>query len=829
MRLAARRRARGRTTTCGLRANGPRRCPRGSDNAPQACSRRELTSHLSSQPTIESFLIPSKTRVPDVRAGTIRRHALVERLLNSEERIISVTAPGGYGKSLLLAEWASEDLRPVAWLSLDPDDSDTTLFLQYVALALVQAEILEADQLPSSVGMANTRSLLPALRSALATRRPFVLVVDDTQWLRGDALDALLLLARDIPSGSQLVLCGRSDLGRLLSRGRLAGETLELTARDLALDNTEARQLFESMDVDLSDVVVDDANRRVEGWVAGLYLCALATRETGSLPEFGDTHSDRFVSDYFEAEMARLPEAQLDFLRESSALIRMCPELCDAALSRGDSREMLESIEGSNLFLAPLDHERVWFRYHDLFRAALLRQLEKSDASARNRIRRSASEWCEIHGSADYALRYALAAGDDDRSARLLCTIGIPLYQLGRATMIEECLARFDDPVLITKHPAVSVLAAFFHTLSGRPFQAERWADAAVRGLRDDDPLPDGSPNARLWVATIEALMCRHGPEQMHRDAQSAIAGLPRPSPMLGLAVWTHATSSLLTGDLVEGERHLAAMIEVATATGNHLAVMTAYAQLALLALGRGDDDRARELLELARPAENIEDYQGYIHFALIAAAEARVEVEVRQRRGSNRAIGHLPAPSAAPDARDPLVLRPDAARDGGSLLRPRRSQRCARRPPGRSRDPPPPARPRHPRATRAATSGEVGGPRRRPFGLGVVADNCGAAAPPAAHDPPDPERDRGTARCLLQHREDTNYVDLQEARRVVPERGGSARRRARAARGRACLSGAADRGSVRADHDAAFAALTQPFWPSPVSGDVADSRPVET
>ncbi len=583
---------------------------------------------MSSQPTIESFLIPSKAQVPGVRAGAIRRRALVGRLFDSKQhRIISVTAPGGYGKSLLLAQWAAEDLRPVAWLSLDPDDSDTTLFLQYVALALVHAEILEADQLPGSVGMANARSLLPALRAALATGPPFVLMVDDTQWLRGDALDALLLLARDIPHGSQLVLCGRSDLGRLLSRARLGGETLELTAADLALDDSEARELFVNAGIDLSDAVVSDTNRQIEGWAAGLYLCALAMRETGSLPDFGEAHTDRFVLDYFEEDLARLPASQLDFLRESSVLTRMCPELCDAALSRSDSRRMLEEIEKSNLFLVPLDHERVWFRYHDLFRAALLRQLENSDPRARNRIRLRASEWCEVNGSADRALRYALAAGDNDLAARLLCTVGLPLYQLGRAAMLEECFARFDDPMQITRYPAVSVLAAFFHTLSGRPFQAERWADAAERGLREDDPLPDGSPNASLWVATIEALMCRHGPDQMRQDADSAIAGLPRPSPMLGLAVWTHATSFLLTGDLVQGERHLAAMIEVASATGNRFAVMNAQAQRALLSLDRGDVDGARVLLGLARPAENIEDYQGYIHFALIAAVEARVEV----------------------------------------------------------------------------------------------------------------------------------------------------------------------------------------------------------
>jgi len=581
---------------------------------------------MSSQPTIESFLIPSKTRVPDVREGTIRRHALVERLLGSEQRIISVTAPGGYGKSLLLARWASDDPRPLAWLSLDPDDSDTTLFLQYVALALVHAGILEADRLPGSMGMANARSLLPSIRAALATSRPFVLVVDDTQWLRGDALDALLLLARDIPRGSQLVLSGRSDLGRLLARGRLAGETLELTAGDLALDDSEARELLENVGLELSDAVVNDLNSHVEGWAAGLYLSASVMRNTGSLPDFGETHVDRFVSDFFEPELARLPEAQLDFLRESSALTRMCPELCDAALCRNDSRRMLEEIEASNLFLVPLDHERLWYRYHDLFRAALLRQLERSDPTAGNRIRRRASEWFELHGSADLALRCALTAGDDDRAARLLCSSALPLYRLGRAATLEECFARFDDPMMISKYPAMSALGAFLHALNGRPFQAERWLDAAARGLGRPDSLSDGSQEAELWVKAIRAVMCQSGPAEMRRDAEAAMTGFAPSAPLFGLVLWLHATTFYLTGDLDEAERYLAGAVEVAGGTGNIFLVMNGQAQRALLALERGDDEKARALLALSRQGVDAEDYHGYMNFALVAAAQARIE-----------------------------------------------------------------------------------------------------------------------------------------------------------------------------------------------------------
>ena len=348
---------------------------------------------------------------------------------------------------------------------------------------------------------------------------------------------------------------------------------------------------------------------------------------TGSPPTFGATHVDRFVSDYFEADLAGLPTAQLEFLLESAVFTRICPDLCDAALGRADSLRMLEEIEESNLFLVPLDHERVWFRYHDLFRATLLRHLARSDPTARNRIRKRASAWCEVHGSADYALRYALAAGDNDRAARLLCASALPLYRLGRAATLEEGFARFDNPVLISRYPAVSALAAFLHALGGRPFQAERWLDAAVRGLREDDPLPDGSPNASLWVATIGAVMCRHGPEQMRRDARAAHTGLPPASPLLGLAVWVHAESFFLLGDREEAERHLIAAIEAAGATGNIFLVMNGQAHLALLALGRGDDAGARALLELARQVVDVRDYQGYVNFAFVAAAEARIEI----------------------------------------------------------------------------------------------------------------------------------------------------------------------------------------------------------
>jgi LuxR family maltose regulon positive regulatory protein len=54
-------------------------------------------------------------------------------------RRVLVSAPAGFGKTALLADWARGDGRPVAWLGLDGDDSDPARFWRYAVAALDRA------------------------------------------------------------------------------------------------------------------------------------------------------------------------------------------------------------------------------------------------------------------------------------------------------------------------------------------------------------------------------------------------------------------------------------------------------------------------------------------------------------------------------------------------------------------------------------------------------------------------------------------------------------------------------------------------------------------
>ena len=73
---------------------------------------------------LDQLLLDAKFSVPRLRPGSVSRADLIEAGRASGCRVVGVTAPAGYGKSTLLAQWADAEDRRVAWVSLDRYDDD---------------------------------------------------------------------------------------------------------------------------------------------------------------------------------------------------------------------------------------------------------------------------------------------------------------------------------------------------------------------------------------------------------------------------------------------------------------------------------------------------------------------------------------------------------------------------------------------------------------------------------------------------------------------------------------------------------------------------------
>jgi LuxR family transcriptional regulator, maltose regulon positive regulatory protein len=590
-------------------------------------------------------LLEWKLRVPSARPGIVPRAALVERLLASQAvPVVCVVAPPGYGKSTLLSQWADRAGRRVGWISVDRRDNDLVVLLTYLAVALDRVEpidraVFEVLGVPGVSAMA---TVLPRLMAAVAAMtQPVALVLDHLESLENqECLDAVAELAACLPSGSQLVLASRARPPLPLARLRAQGQVMEVGAAELAMDQQEARALLEGAGLQLDEAGVASLVRRTEGWPVGLYLAALALQAGAPQDGPGITGDDRLVADYLHSELlARLSPDEVAFLTRTAVLERMCGPLCDAVLGTQGAAGILESLDGANLLLVPLDRRRHWYRYHHLFHDLLRAELQRREPALVPQLHRRAAAWYAANGLPEVAIDHAQAGGDSDRVAGLVVTLTQPAYAAGRVDTARRWLAWFEDQGLLERYPQVAVQGAWVQALVGQPAAAERWAGAAERGSATGT-LPDGS-TMQSYLGLMGALLCCNGMAQMRADAQVAREELSPGSPWRATALLLEGISYLLDGEVEHADPILADAVGVATLAGATPTAATALAQRALVAIQRDDWLNAETLAQQALAVMRAGHLDNYAMSPFVYAVAARMALHQGDVLGAQRHLAH--------------------------------------------------------------------------------------------------------------------------------------------------------------------------------------------
>ena len=608
---------------------------------------------------------------------------------------ITVVAPAGYGKTTLLAQWAAKDRRPFAWVTLDEDDNDPTVLLTSIAVALDRVEPIDPAvfDISASIRVAMIPAAIHRLVVALdSMSQPKVLILDNVHVLHNlHCVRAIEMLSTDVPAKMQVTLAGRSWPGRSFARMRSDGSVLEVGPQDLTMNDRETALLLKGMGLHVTKPTVAALTLATEGWPAGVYLAALCWGEGADDSLVAPTFSgdDRFMMEYFWSEFLsqRSPE-EVRFLEETAVLDRMSGPLCDAVLERAGSADVLRSLESANLLLTPLDRRREWFRWHGLFREALMNRLQHRDSDLVVQLRRRASDWCQENDLLEESVGYALAAGDTDLVARRLTDLASPMWAAGRAVTVERWFDWLDAHGPPDPYPPAAVQWAWIRALTGHPADAERWADAAERASFDGT-LPDGSSSITSWLALLRSLLCRDGIDQMANDARIALDGLSNGSQLRATAVLLLGISQRLVG---HAEAADASMEDAAELGDRYRAIPTvsvALAERSMFAMERGDWADARTYAQAARKVVEDGGLQDYMTSILTYAAAARVGLHEgnvsqakrdlarasRLRPLTSRAVPHLAIQARLELARAHLTLADPAAarlllREVSDLLR---------------------------------------------------------------------------------------------------------------------------------------------------------------
>jgi LuxR family transcriptional regulator, maltose regulon positive regulatory protein len=577
----------------------------------------------SQQETAEPpLLLETKFYPPRLPRDLVPRPRLRDRLVRgTTSKLMLVSAPAGFGKSTLLAQWLDEWLyaepaagtteRSAAWLSLDRDDNDPVSFWTYVIAALRTA-VPGIGETALGLVQAPLPTLIQTVLTTLlndlgALERDAVLVLDDYHVIDSRKVhEGMAFLIDHLPSRLHVVIASRADPALPLARLRARGDLVETRAAELRFTPEEALAYLNGvMDLRLtaSDVAVLEG--RTEGWIAALQLAALSMQGRDDKAGFiaGFAGDDRYILDFLVEEVLQRQPARIQaFLLETSILGRLSGPLCDAVTGQSDGKAMLETLDRGNLFLVPLDDRRRWYRYHHLFADVLHARLLDERPGGPPELHRRASAWHEQNGDLSEAIRHALAGEDFDRAADLVERAWPAMRQFRQEATTLGWLKALPDP-LLRRRPVLSVAYAAVLAVSGqfddvetRLRDAERWLDPAAGG--DDGPAAPSPPMAVV------------GEDELRR-LPAAIAGY-------------RAAQALTAGDVPGTITHAQRALDLAT-DDDHLERAAAAGLLGLAHWRTGDLDTAHRMYADCRA--NLR-HAGHIADALgctIALADIRI------------------------------------------------------------------------------------------------------------------------------------------------------------------------------------------------------------
>lgn len=546
-----------------------------------------------------------KTAVPRLSRHYVPRARLLVALDAAVDgQVTLLSAPAGYGKTLLLSEWVGRSPELTAWVSLDDDDTDDRRFWSALLASLGSCPAVPADNALHRLGVPPRPSRNPEFVAAVvdaiaAVPGPVRLVLDDVHELTAsDPLHGLAALVRDRPPGLHLVLSGRTDPPLPLSRMRLAGQLCEIRADVLRFSVPETTEMLGAADIPARPDQVRLLVEQTEGWPAGLRLAALSLREAEDADQFLTdlVGNGRAISDYLVGEiLSRLPADTQELLGAVSICGQLSAPLAGALSARTDAGEVLDALERETGLVLSVGVGRTWYRLHPLLRSHLRADLQRRRPDLVVHLHSRAADWFDAAGQPGAALTYARRGGAPDRVLRLLRRHATTLVADGEHDAVRAALAWLGAP--FRGDPWLALVAALVATESGACAEADDHISRAVAAW-PSDPAPDlvalrGLVRSRRAIVT-------GGSGGTGGTAAAIVPGAAEELGLAPMAMLHIAIDRLQAGRRDEARDIVESALGQARQQHHGYLAALGLAMLAVIAGGEGDYRRMAALAEAA-------------------------------------------------------------------------------------------------------------------------------------------------------------------------------------------------------------------------------------
>ncbi|MEM8529793.1 MAG: tetratricopeptide repeat protein [Chloroflexota bacterium] len=398
---------------------------------------------------------PHKIVVPQYPQHIVLRSRLNSLLQNiTEKRLITLSAPAGYGKTSLLTAFAHMATLRVCWYTLDPSDQNPWAFLDYLVASIEQQfpeTTTQTRSLLQGASQASFQRVVDALTNDIyALDEDFIIVLDD--WHLVDHVNEISavithLLLRCMHC--RVILASRSypslpDMMLLAARRQMHS----LNESHLRFTAEEVNEVIKvGYDTELSDDQIAMLTEQFNGWIAGILLSFQASDNMASAFAPLGMSAERQIYHFLAEQVFEQQGTEVrEFLLESSLLEELSREHCNTMLARSDSQSMLEILYRRHLFISEI--RTGVLRYHPIFREFLQEHFANVNLAHYYTIAESVADAYAEQGQWLLAFERYITIGKRESALKVIAAGGEHLYRTGRLETLEHWFSKVSVELL---------------------------------------------------------------------------------------------------------------------------------------------------------------------------------------------------------------------------------------------------------------------------------------------------------------------------------------------------------------------------------------------
>jgi len=376
----------------------------------------------------------ARTVPPALPANFLSRKHLFHLFETNLPGATIVAAPAGYGKTMVVAEWAAAQPRPTIWCAVDPDDSPQMFFAHIVqAVRNVLPKFgadFESERFLSADSYINFM-----VREASAVKQDFNFVIDNGPADAQEVTPFAQALVDHLPNNVHVVIVRRVTPATSLARYASLGNLSMITSQDLKFSEAEISVICELNGLDFKEHTISKHLAKCNGWPAAIQMLAKNISRGSLVTEFKTTKSANPLGILALESFNSLNEENKHNLRRLAIVEEFDLEVAAIILGEDFSETYINKLAIDGMFVSVSSGVQRNFTISPIIFEVLQEERSKNKG-AQNSTHEKLAQYFISKGSPEKALEHIFQTGNSDQITEILRVSIRGMAAIGRGDQI---------------------------------------------------------------------------------------------------------------------------------------------------------------------------------------------------------------------------------------------------------------------------------------------------------------------------------------------------------------------------------------------------------